>query len=310
MADIHDLIVQHGHEKARDLVPASQRRYVDIASAMLAEEAQAMGVTYSGFCLTGLPHKPLRADEPWVRRGNRVTMMVTPGMEPKNGTAVHIGVPYGARARMVLFYLQTQARMHGSRDVVLGRSMNDWLAKMGMSVGGESVRAIKDQAKRISRCHLTFDWEGTDSSAKGHIQFSIVDGAFEPSTARDPRQGSLWEEVVHLSEGFYTALTEHPVPVRELALRELSSQSMALDVYVWLAYRLHVLSKPTSITWAGLYHQFGGGFAQVKHFKPAFRSAVMAALAAYPEARVEEEDAGLLLFPSTPPIPKLTATAA
>ena len=28
---------------------------------------------------------------------------------------------------------------------------------------------------------------------------------------------------------------------------------MGLDLYVWLAYRLHVLQKPTTIRWARLH---------------------------------------------------------
>ncbi|HRQ80538.1 MAG TPA: replication protein RepA [Azospirillaceae bacterium] len=307
MADIHELILRHGRNKAREMVPPESRRLVEIAAEMLAEEDHSIGVTYSGFCLTALPHKPTQLDETWVRQGGRVTLMVIPGQRLIEGKPSYVGVPYGARARMILFYLQSEALKRRTREVVLGRSMNDWLARMGMSVGGESFRAIREQSLRISRCMLSFDWEGGDSVGNGHIQFGIVDGTIEFDARSDPRQGALFEEVVHLSERFYNALAEHPVPVRDLALRELSGQSMALDCYCWLAYRLHSLSKPTPVSWAALFAQFGSGFSMQKHFKKPFIKALNAALAAYPEARVTENDNGFVLHPSRSPVPKLIA---
>ncbi|WP_372395189.1 replication protein RepA (plasmid) [Azospirillum sp. HJ39] len=304
MAEIHDLIIHHGAERAREMVPAEQRRYVDIAAALMEEERLAIGITYAGFCLTSLPHKPRPADEVWTRPGARVTLMISPGHVRDQGKTVPIGVPYGARARMILFYLQSEALKRSTREVVLGRSMNEWFGRMGVSVGGTSFAAIRDQARRISRCILTFDW----NDSADHVQFGIVDGAFNlGGEAADGRQGKLFEEVVHLSEGFYSALRDHPVPVRDTALKELCSQSMALDAYVWLAYRLHSLSKPMPISWPALYQQFGGGFAQMKHFKPRFVESLRAALAAYPEARVDLDTNGLVLIPSPPPVPKLTA---
>ncbi|USQ74358.1 replication protein RepA (plasmid) [Roseomonas mucosa] len=126
--------------------------------------------------------------------------------------------------------------------------------------------------------------------------------------ARPPRHhraGSLWQEKVKLDDNFLRSLRDHPVPVREEALRIIGTKSMAIDIYIWLAYRLHVLSKPTPISWLSLHNQFGGGFAQVKHFKPTFNDALTLAMAVYPEARVDIEVEGLVLHPSPPAIPKV-----
>jgi hypothetical protein len=47
---------------------------------------------------------------------------------------------------------------------------------------------------------------------------------------------------MRLDEDFYQSLIEHPLPLREAAIRQISSRSLAIDLYVWLAYRLHILS--------------------------------------------------------------------
>ena len=79
---------------------------------------------------------------------------------------------------------------------------------------------------------------------------------------------------------------------------------MAIDIYIWLAYRLHVLSKATPISWLSLHTQFGAGFKHLRQFKPTFADALALATAVYPEAKIEIGQDGLTLNPSTPPIPE------
>jgi hypothetical protein len=120
----------------------------------------------------------------------------------------------------------------------------------------------------------------------------------------DPDQPSLWQEKVRLDDGFLRSLREHPVPVREEAIRVIGTRSMAIDIYIWLAYRLHVLAKPTPISWLSIHTQFGAGFKHVRQMKPTFIDALSLALAVYPEAKVEIEGEGLVLYPSRPAVPK------
>ena len=67
----------------------------------------------------------------------------------------------GAKARLILLYLQTMALRNNSPEVELGRSMNDWLDRMGISTGGSTYKEVRNQAERLSRCKLTFDYGGT-----------------------------------------------------------------------------------------------------------------------------------------------------
>jgi len=91
-------------------------------------------------------------------------------------------------------------------------------------------------------------------------------------------------------------------------LRELAAKSVSLDVYIWLAYRLHTLQKPTPVRWQALYAQFGSGYDRMRAFRDRFAGALAAAVVAYPEAHVEMGEDGLILHPSRPPVaPKLIA---
>jgi hypothetical protein len=140
---LHHLVPIHGRERARELVTAKLRPLIDIAAEVMADENQRIGISYTGFCLTSLPHKRLPDDQTWEKKGHRVTLWVEPGRMKARGKVVTYGVPYGARARMILLYLQTQAVRTKSREVALGRSMRDWMERMGLSVGGETAHGLK-----------------------------------------------------------------------------------------------------------------------------------------------------------------------
>jgi hypothetical protein len=284
------------------MVPEKQRGLIDIAAEVMADDTQRIGISYTGFCLTALPHKRLADNLPWEKKGHRVTLLVEPGRLKHGGKTKLYGVPYGARARMILLYLQTQAIRTNSREVALGRSMRDWMERMGLAIGGETAHALREQAARISACSLKFFWE--DAGSDGFERGAIVRSGLR-FHAEDSAQGSLWEERVVLDETFYAALRDHPVPLLEAAIRQLRDRSMSLDIYVWLAWRLHRLSKSTAISWPALHAQFGTGFKAVRQFKPRFTEALEAALAAYPESRVDVGDKAITLHPARPPISRV-----
>ena len=283
------------------MVPAGQRHLVDVAAAVLADEAQRLGISYAGFALTALPHKRLPDTEVWEKRGHNVTLLVEPGrLRIGPGPAQLFGVPYGARARMILFYIQSQAIKTESREIRLGRSMNNWLQTMGLSVGGQTFKSIREQCRRIEACGLNFDWEAKGKRTIKFEKTNFVKGLEIANV--DGRQSDMFEEPVVLSEEFYSALHAHPMPVRESALRHLSQHSLGLDLYVWLAYRLHVLEAPMRVSIASAYEQFGAGYKRLAHFRPKFLDNLQLALSAYPEAKVDLSDKEIILRPSPPPI--------
>nr|WP_246337712.1 replication protein RepA [Azospirillum oleiclasticum] len=251
-----------------------------------------------------------------------MSLLIEPGRRPRVKSPrtaddyILLGVPYGAKARLILLYLQAVALRNNSPVVELGRSMNDWLDRMGISTDGSTYKEVRDQAERLSRCKLTFDYGGSirGKSVSSHTNDTIVRHAID--LRRDDGQGVLWDERVQLSETFFRLLKEHPVPVWEPAIKAIAGKSMAIDIYIWLAYRLHVLDRPTPVSWPAIYDQFGTGRlkeeaddvyrSRLRAFKPEFRTALRYALSAYEDARVTETDdrSGLVLHPSPPPVPE------
>ena len=321
MGTVHDLLAQKGRQQT--LLFDFDRRVVDAASSFMTDEESGTAFLFSGWAQAALPHKRLADDAPWQVRTERVTLLVEPGRRTMpSGPPISVGVPYGSRARLIMLYLQSEALKTNTRSVELGKSLRDWLGKMGIPPGGKSIQSIREQAERITRCRISFHLHS--AGKQGLIQQHIVDTAMfgetpvyqgEDSGGDHPeasggaaRGGSGFLETVRLSETFFEQLKRHPVPVDDAAIRAINRHSMALDIYCWLAYRLHVLSGDRTVSWKALHAQFGGGVSRLDHFRTVFTENLNLALAVYPDAKVEGQ--GLTLQPSRAPIASRIKTAA
>src|SRR4051812_6478811 len=305
MGTVHDLLQARGKQGALDA--GISRDLVEAAAVYMSDEDGALSFVYSGWAQCALPHRRLPDDQPWEIAAERVRLVVEPGRRPKDGYGPleFLGVPFGSHARLILLYLQTEALRTGSREVELGRSLRDWLGRIGVSVGGRTGKLVKDQAERISRCRLTFHIQGGKTA--GLINQSIVDRAlFIEDESGGQRRLSL--ETAKLSEGFFEQLKRHPVPLEEAAIKAINNNPAALDCYLWLAYRLHVLTAPRLVTWKALKAQFGTAYREAHHFKNKWTATLAMALAVYPGANVEIAEEGVILKPSRPPVaPRLVA---
>ena len=299
MADVHHLLLRHGLDEARRLqnIDKNSRACVDAAHEVLCDEQQAIGIAHAGFAMAALPHK--KPNSPvWERDGGPVKLLIESGLDANKEP---VGIPYGSVARLILLYLQTQAVRNKSRQIELGASMNAWLSAMNLSIGGKTYNLVREQSRRISRCRLTFF--RSDAVNQYVSNGAFVRDAIFPLDPSNSDQQSLWLEVVTLDESFYNSLIQHPLPLREVAIRQISGRSMAIDLYIWLAYRLHILPGPVKVTWAALKSQFGPDYRELRFFRRDIIPSLNLALSVYPEAVVTIDDRqGLTLFPSPTPV--------
>ena len=63
---------------------------------------------------------------------------------------------------------------------------------------------------------------------------------------KDESQRVLWPSTLRLSLDYYESLTRFAVPLDERAIAALAHSAMALDIYCWLAQRLHRIPEGKS----------------------------------------------------------------
>jgi hypothetical protein len=118
MGEVHQVILHQGVEEARRFFAGDKtdRLCVDAAYEVMADDRGKVGIAHAGFAMAALPHR--RTTEPvWEREGGQIKLLVESGLDSAKQP---IGIPYGAVARMILLYLQTQAVRTRSREIELG----------------------------------------------------------------------------------------------------------------------------------------------------------------------------------------------
>jgi hypothetical protein len=198
---VRQLVLNHGRIAAREMIVPPEDSLIRIASEVLGDDKGQTGYSYSGLCLTSLPHRKLANELAWERTVGPLTLIIEPGrIKFGDGPSRFMGVPHGARARLILIYLQTQAVKTNSREISLGRSMREWMGRMGLSIGGETAAALREQARRIATCSMRFSWNTSKNEPAATMMSNeriIKSGLFfHDGTRSDSRQDSLFREAL------------------------------------------------------------------------------------------------------------------
>ena len=283
------------------------RQIADTASAAIVREFEGAierGYSYSAWCLAGLPHRDLPPGKNWLIETDFARLLVRPGVRLlDDNTEETLRVPMGSFARLLLIDWQTEALERGSREIIMGKSASALIIRLGLKRGGPSNLKVADQLERLATCAVDFSF-GNDR--RGVIVNQRLVEAFGYVGELDPRarKNMRLVERVLLSQAFFDELRRHPVLVDRAAIRDLTTSPLAIDVYLWLAFRLHSLPKEVFVPWDKLWRQFGSRVGLLKNFRPQFEPPLHLALSAYKQAKVRVQDRGLLLEPSPAPIPR------
>jgi hypothetical protein len=282
------------------------QRRVETAHQLMSAlpAAEDLSFLHSGLCQVALPHsRPADNAAIWRRQSGRFSLLVQPGVIDTEGSGRYVGVPYGPKARLIMIHLQTEGLK--SRTVNLGGSFSAFMRSLGLAVTGGArgtIGAVREQALRIAQCRFTMQWDEANSAGEGRAiiaNTSIVDGLELWQSG-----GQQWAETVELSEKFHAHLQEHAVPLDKRGIAHLSANSLGLDLYALLAYRLPRLEREVHLRWSALQAQIGSAERTTNTLAQRIREVMPDVLVAYPHAQVEVTSHGLALRPSRPAVPK------
>ena len=203
---------------------------------------------------------------------------------------------------MILAHLNGEALRTGSPEIEVETSLTAFVRRIGLSGHGRDIRTVKDQLTRLAAANIRMSVAYSADHAQ-QVQAHIVSG-FDLWFPKNEHQRVLWPTHVRLSSDYFESLQRHAVPLDERALGALSHSAMGLDVYAWLAQRLHRIEpgKPQLVNWKALQEQFGWHYDRVRDFRRVFRQTVDLVFSQYRAARIELVDEGMELHHSLPPI--------
>ena len=219
-------------------------------------------------------------------------------------------LPYGNLPRLLLAWLSTEAVRTQHRELVLGKSLSDFMRALGIyNSGGQPQTRLRNQMKRLFNAHVQLVYE--DEHGEARVSSSVADRTEFWWNERKPDEPTLWESKIRLGEDFFNEIIQHPVPLNMNTLTALKRCALGLDLYLWLVYRTFALRAPLRLTWKQLYQQFGTDPAKAsnKRIVKIFRRQALRELkkikTAWVDLNYATEPGVLILHPSTPTIAPL-----
>jgi hypothetical protein len=298
-------MTEFAHGAAEQQLTRHQQRLLDAATAIRTAPPERIDFLHAVQCQCGIPYRnPGDSVREWDRKQGIASLRIEAGsaIDPATGHFRKLGLPYGEKPRLVLIHLATEAVRTGNPVVDVEDSMTAFARSLGLETNGQQLKALKDQLARLAASTVRMGAVEDGRAVQVNTQFVA---AFDLWFPRQADQRVLWPSTVRLSEEYFQSLGQHAVPLDHRAVAALASSSMALDVYVWLAQRLHRVptGKPQFVAWDSLHEQFGQGFARIRDFRRKFLQTLHQVESAYPGARLSADDQGLTLSHSPPPVP-------
>ena len=306
---------EKGLQKAGQLLPSIigpqhkplTRVQERLVSMPIPGDAEDVSILYqhSVLCQTCMPYRDPGAEtRAWQRSNGRVSLRIQAGnaYDASNDTWIDVGLPHGPKPRLVLYHLNAEALRTQSPMLELEDSLTAFVKRtLGLDPGGRTIKTVKDQLTRLASADFRFGMgqDGRSVTIKG----SVIDG-FELWTPKDDRQRVLWPTTIQFSPTYFESLMQHAIPLNEEAVARLSHSAMALDVYTWLAQRLHRIDskKAALVPWVSLKQQFGYDYGRMVDFRRVFGRTLKQVKAVYKDARFLLDPQGIRLSNSPPPV--------
>jgi hypothetical protein len=272
-----------------------------ILDAAAAEQEEAYPLyQHTVLCQTCLPYRdPGDEVRVWdrIQGGAHLRIKAGEAMHPKLGRLVDVGLPFGPKSRVILMHINQLAILTQSPVINVGDSFTSFIRTiLDLAPNGQNLRIVKDQLARLSTAEIVLGQVREGKQAL--TEATRIVSQLEVWLTKDENQRILWPERINLSRDYFESLIEHAVPLDEKHIQALSHTCMGLDIYQWLAQRLHRIKpgQPQKLSWLALWGQFGQGYDLIKNpknmgkFRMDFRKAMRQVLALYQQARVEDDE--------------------
>ena len=248
---------------------------------------------------------------PRTNPGNRLQYKRVNGPYKLGMTAgIDNKLPFGNIPRLLLAWVCTEAVRTQNRELVLGRSLSEFMRKLGMQDDSGSPRGdrtrLRNQMRRLFHCQIELIYE--HERGEQFMTSRIADRGELWWDPKRPNDQVLWESKIYLGEAFFHEIISHPVPLDMSILKALKRSSLGLDLYMWIAYRTFSLKRPMRLHWRQIYRQFGVDPSKTsdKRTVDAFRTKCLRELKkiklAWPDLNYATAKGVLILHPSTPVI--------
>ena len=277
----------------------------ELVATVWGTVADSVVYHHSVMMMCFLPQKclPMTQREYVIRHGH-AALRIEAGtlIDPAQvGCFKTLPVPFGSRARIILPYINAYAIRNKTREVDLGRSLREFISRMGLSFDGRRGQQVTEQVQALAAARILLGrWDGDRPRA----QLGTIADEVSFWMEKDTRQRSLWEPELLLSQMYYDSIRERPVPMDIRHLIALARSPRRMDLYCWLTYRTAQIPKgrKVHVRLESLQAVFAPDIASPRLFRQRLKQDMKAVAGVYPGFRSRIEGEVLMLESSPPPI--------
>lgn len=149
--------------------PPKEQRQVKLPRVLRGDmgpilDPESIVYQHTVMCQTVLPYRDPEELHTWTRRQGDVLLSLSAGEAYNGFEMVTVPLPFGPKARLALYHLNTQAVLSKSRHVEVGDSLTAFVKRLGLAGSGRNISSVKDQLTRLAACRL----------AVGYTQYSYI----------------------------------------------------------------------------------------------------------------------------------------
>ncbi|NCB75087.1 MAG: replication protein [Clostridia bacterium] len=266
------------------------------------EEARAIVFQHGIMCQVGLP-RSRQQGRIFERTFKNASIRIEGGSLWDGFKWQEQPIPYGAKPRLALLYINSQAIKTREPEIDIGHSYGEFCERLGLSKGGTAFYELKKQMNALAACKMSFGFTHPDGIATTLPDIKPV-ARFDAWMAKDSRQPSLWPATLRLGHEYMESLLQHAIPLPFEAMASLKDSAMSLDLLAFFARRLQSLERPIRVPFVLFKEQFGQEYKDLKPFKAKFLKSMRQVKEVYPAAQIEQVTGGLVLKPSAPLVKK------
>lgn len=202
----------------------------------------------------------------------------------------YLGVPYGPKARLLLLHVLALAVLRDSSRVKIPVGMKNFRKFLGFPHNdGITNRMIRAQLARLCSGRMYLSFPDPRKRARWDVEFSGRIFEDRPSDLFGSDGRGFPQELVVTKE-FFALVKEGWFAFQRKHLVALRGNSLAIDLYLWLVYRLVQLEgrgMNRFLRWKLVHEDFKGGYADSGDFARRFREALTLIVETDEEKRLE-----------------------
>lgn len=268
------------------------------------QRKQNVGFSSRPFVLCGLPiRRPPAGQLLFERRNGQFVLQITGHPD--------YGLPFG-QDRIVPIFLATLAVRQQSQTIRFSTAA-EMLETFGMQKGGKQYRRLVAAFERVFGATIFFRTDTRLGSAKvihtARFNFFREAQIWYTRKFNDLSLCERSENIIVLSDEFYSELMSHPIPTDLDAVRVLHAAPGMLDFFIWLSYRCFTARGDEQIPLFGAFglaKQLGSvEYSRPRRFRTKLEEWLQVISAIWPEcpAKITVDGQDLKIRPATALLP-------